>query len=307
MSKVKSHHVLSEDPRPKSMPPTTETQRPGPCPKKCRRSATTWRPGHSGRNIPKRSSKDMCEASVTKSPMKKTFLLMSFDVATACYWQIVQTIPTCIAANRLVNVAFLLFFCYVSWLLTVGSQAQDLTRQLAVLLYEKNRRSNANLAASRLTFFKLTQVGAEGLSFVTSLSKHAKIQQKPEPCLFHPRYIPKFCGNWLDLKQFVLQADEEDDWPLSSVQEIVDQNVALRKALRQLEARQGIRSRRPGEGGRVDKDGLNLKSVGVVKHIVKQGIYNKDHVKNEKTKTKSVWIKLKFRKMIPNWSNVYLN
>ncbi|CAJ1361878.1 unnamed protein product [Effrenium voratum] len=66
--------------------------------------------------------------------------------------------------------------------------AQDLTKQLAVLLYEKNRRENANLAASNLTFF--------------SLSK-----------------------------------DEDDKWPLSNVEEVVEQNVALRKALRHLEAK----------------------------------------------------------------------
>ncbi|CAJ1411512.1 unnamed protein product [Effrenium voratum] len=66
--------------------------------------------------------------------------------------------------------------------------AQDLTKQLAVLLYEKNRRENANLAASNLTFF--------------SLSK-----------------------------------EEDDKWPLSNVEEVVEQNVALRKALRHLEAK----------------------------------------------------------------------
>ncbi|CAK9013468.1 Hypothetical protein (Fragment) [Durusdinium trenchii] len=69
----------------------------------------------------------------------------------------------------------------------IEGHAQDLTKQLAVLLYEKNRRSNVNLAASRLTWLQLTQA-------------------------------------------------EDEEWPLNSVQEVVEQNVALRKALRQLEA-----------------------------------------------------------------------
>eukprot|EP00913_Durusdinium_trenchii_P008654 g8128.t1 len=76
----------------------------------------------------------------------------------------------------------------------IEGHAQDLTKQLAVLLYEKNRRSNVNLAASRLTWLQLTQA-------------------------------------------------EDEEWPLNSVQDewcpavlVVEQNVALRKALRQLEA-----------------------------------------------------------------------
>ncbi|CAL1127040.1 unnamed protein product [Cladocopium goreaui] len=68
--------------------------------------------------------------------------------------------------------------------------AHDLTKQLAVLLHDKNRWSNASLAASRATFFQMTKA-----------------------------------------------AEEEGEWPLSSVQDVVQQNVALRKALRQLEAR----------------------------------------------------------------------
>lgn len=71
----------------------------------------------------------------------------------------------------------------------VEAHAQDLTKQLAIMLYEKNRRATINLAGTSRTWFALNQ------------------------------------------------AEEENEWPMTSVQEVVEQNVSLRKALRQVEER----------------------------------------------------------------------
>ncbi|CAE7399244.1 unnamed protein product, partial [Symbiodinium pilosum] len=71
----------------------------------------------------------------------------------------------------------------------VEAHAQDLTKQIAILLYEKTRRSTINLAGTSRTWFALNQ------------------------------------------------AEEENEWPMTSVQEVVEQNVSLRKALRQVEER----------------------------------------------------------------------
>lgn len=71
----------------------------------------------------------------------------------------------------------------------VEAHAQDLTKQLAIMLYEKNRRTTINLAGTSRTWFALNQ------------------------------------------------AEEENEWPMTSVQEVVEQNVSLRKALRQVEER----------------------------------------------------------------------